>query len=77
MRRKSPSGTNEGLMRVFLAVLGVSTISSVMLWNFGLAHRIWPTHPFFATAVIAALCAIVTQLSLKEDRIRSDRATRK
>jgi hypothetical protein len=58
-------------MRVFLTTLAVSTVSSIVLWNFGLAHRIWPAHPIFATALIAALCGIATQLILSENHSKS------
>jgi hypothetical protein len=64
-------------MKIFLAVLGVSTVSSIVLWNFGLAHKIWPAHPIFTTTVIAALCAIVAQLLLSEDRLGYDGSVRK
>ena len=64
-------------MRVFVAVLGVSMVSSIVLWNFGLAHRIWPTHPILATTVIAALCAMMTQLIVSEDRSKSADVGRK
>jgi hypothetical protein len=63
----------ERAMKIFLTVLAVSTISSIVLWNFGLAHRIWPAHPVFTTTIIAMACGIVTQLLLSERHPNPDR----
>jgi hypothetical protein len=60
-------------MKVFLAVLAVSTISSIVLWNFGLGRMIWPAHPAFATTLVAMACAIATQVLLSDRRSASDR----
>ena len=54
-------------MRVFLIVLGVSIVGSVMLYNFGIAQRIWPTHPVLATTLIAGGCAALMQSILSRD----------
>jgi len=51
-------------MRIFLITLFVSTVASIVLWNFGLAAKIWPAHPILATAAIAAICGTVVQLVL-------------
>ena len=51
-------------MRIFLITLLVSTVAGIVLWNFGLAGRIWPAHPIPATTVIAAVCGTVVQLVL-------------
>jgi hypothetical protein len=51
-------------MRIFLITLLVSTVSSIVLWNFGLAGKIWPAHPLFTTVVLAAACGTVVQLVL-------------
>ncbi len=55
-------------MRIFLLTLLISTVLSIVLWNFGLAHRIWPAHPVLATAIVAAVGAAAFQLMLTRDR---------
>lgn len=54
-------------MRVFLIVLGVSIVGSVVLWNFGIAQRIWPAHPVLTTTIIVGGCAAVMQSILHRD----------
>jgi hypothetical protein len=54
-------------MRTFLIVLGVSIVGSVGLCNFGIAHRVWPAHPVFATTLIVGGCAAVMQSILYRD----------
>jgi hypothetical protein len=54
-------------MRVFLITLAASIALSIGLWNFGLARRIWPSHPLLATTLIAAGCATAVQLLLTRD----------
>ena len=54
-------------MRVFLITLAVSLGLSIGLWNFGLAHKIWPSHPLLATTVIAMVCAMAVQTILRRD----------
>ncbi len=54
-------------MRIFLITLAASTGISIVLWNFGLAAKIWPEHPFFATLAIAMACGIAIQLLLSRD----------
>ena len=44
-------------MRTFLIVLLVSIVASIVLWNLGLAHLIWPGHPYAATVLCATLLA--------------------
>jgi len=56
-------------MRIFLVTLAVSTVAGVTLWQFGLAHRIWPSHPFLATVVIAAGGGIAAQLVASHDQV--------
>ncbi len=56
-------------MRIFLVTLAVSTVSGVALWQFGLAHRIWPSHPFLATVVVAAGSGIAAQLAASHDPV--------
>lgn len=51
-------------MRTFLMTLLISTVATVVLWNLGLAHKIWPAHPFAATTIFAALCAALVQMLL-------------
>lgn len=57
-------------MRIFLITLLVSAVASIVLWNFGLAHKIWPSHPIVATAVIAVVCGIGVQLALTYESAR-------
>jgi hypothetical protein len=54
-------------MRVFLIVLGVSIVGSVVLYNFGIAQRIWPAHPVLATTIIVGGCAAIMQSILSRD----------
>jgi hypothetical protein len=54
-------------MRVFLIVLGVSIVGSIVLYNFGIAHRIWPAHPVRATTLIAGGCAALMQSILSRE----------
>ena len=54
-------------MRIFLIVLGISIVGSVVLWNFGIAERIWPAHPVLATTIIAGGCATLMQSILSRD----------
>jgi hypothetical protein len=54
-------------MRVFLIVLGIAIVGSVVLWNFGIAQRIWPAHPVLATTIIAGGCAALMQSILSRD----------
>ena len=54
-------------MRVFLIVLGVSIVGSIVLYNFGIAHRIWPAHSVLATTLIAGGCAALMQSVLSRD----------
>ena len=53
-------------MRVFLITLVVSILETIFLWTFGLAQRIWPTHPLLAISLIAGVSAIVIQALLSE-----------
>ena len=60
-------------MRIFLIVLAVSIALSIGLWNFGLAQKIWPSHPLLATTVIAMVCAMVVQTILTRDEAAEKR----
>jgi len=51
-------------MRIFLITLLVSTVGGIVFWNFGLANKIWPAHPFVTAVALAALCGIAVQLVL-------------
>jgi hypothetical protein len=48
----------------FLIVLAVSIVASIELWNFGVAAKIWPSHPLLCTTVLAMALAIAVQMSL-------------
>lgn len=61
------------VMRIFLITLLVSTVATIVFWNFGLAGKIWPAHPFFAAVVLAAACGIVVQLVLTYETSSSKR----
>lgn len=54
-------------MRVFLIVLGVSIVGSIVLWNFGIAQRIWPARPVLATTIIVSGCAAAMLSILHRD----------
>jgi hypothetical protein len=54
-------------MRIFLITFVVSTVSSLALWQLGLASKISPAHPFFTTVIVAAGCGIAVQLILSRD----------
>ena len=54
-------------MRIFLITFVVSTVSSIALWQLGLASKISPAHPFFTTVIVAAGCGIAVQLILSRD----------
>jgi hypothetical protein len=52
-------------MRVFLLTLVASTVPSILFWNFGLAQKVWPTHPVLLTTVIAAICGSAVQIHFR------------
>ena len=54
-------------LRTFLIVLAVSIGLSIGLWNFGIAGKIWPSHPLLATTLIAMVCAMAVQTILMHD----------
>ena len=56
-------------MRTFLITLIASTVGSVILWELGLAAKIWPAHPLLATVVIATVGACAVQHFLTRDAI--------
>jgi hypothetical protein len=56
-------------VRIFLITLVVSTFGAIALWQFGLAHKISPAHPFLVTVAIAAGCGIAVQLLLSHDAV--------
>jgi uncharacterized BrkB/YihY/UPF0761 family membrane protein len=49
-------------MKTLLLPVLVSTVVAIGFWSFGLAHRVWPAHPFLATSIFAAICAEVAHL---------------
>lgn len=55
-------------MRIFLMTLLVSLVASVVLWNFRLAHLIWPAHPLLATTLMAMGCGIAVQMAMTRER---------
>ena len=57
----------EQIVRTFLITLTASTVASVILWQVGLAAKIWPAHPLLTTVILAALGAAVVQLFLTYD----------
>jgi predicted tellurium resistance membrane protein TerC len=58
-------------MRIFLIVLAVSIGLSILLWNFGLAQKVWPAHPLLLTTLFAMVCAIAVQTILRRDEAES------
>jgi hypothetical protein len=54
-------------MRIFLITLGVSIVTSIGLWNLGLAQRIWPEHPLLCTTLLSMACGITTQSLLTSE----------
>ena len=53
-------------MRTALTTFLVSTAASLALWQFGLAFKIWPAHPFLATLGIATAGGIAVQSVLSQ-----------
>lgn len=51
-------------MRTWLITFLVSTVVSVVLWQFGLAYTIWPAHAFLATIGIAIACGIAAHIAI-------------
>jgi hypothetical protein len=49
---------------MFLISLAVSIVLTVIFWNFGVAHRIWPAHPMLATTLVAAIACGSLQVML-------------
>jgi hypothetical protein len=54
-------------MRIFLITLGVSIITSIGLWNLGVAQRIWPGHPLLCTTLLSMACGITAQSLLTNE----------
>lgn len=54
-------------MRIFLFDLVVSIMGTLVLWQFGLASKIWPAHPMLATTAIVGICAIAVHSILSRD----------
>jgi len=54
-------------MRTFLATLFASLVASIFLWNFGVAAKIWPSHPLLATTILATVTGILVQKVLTWD----------
>jgi len=57
----------------FLIVLAVSIAASIVLWNFGIAAKIWPAHPLLCTTLLAMALAIAVQTSLGKARRNANR----
>jgi len=51
-------------VRIFLIDLIASIVISIGLWEFRLAHRIWPGHPMLATGLVVAVCCIALHRAL-------------
>ena len=54
-------------MRIFVFDLVVSIMGTIVLWQFGLASKIWPAHPMLATTFIVAGCAIAVHAILSRE----------
>jgi hypothetical protein len=54
-------------MRIFLITLAVCIVTSIGLWNFGLAQRIWPAHPLWCTTLLSMFCGILADKLLRQD----------
>ena len=54
-------------MRIFLFDILISIAGTLVLWQFGLASKIWPAHPMLATTVIIACIAIAVHRILSRD----------
>lgn len=54
-------------MRIFLITLGVCIVTSILLWNFGLAQRIWPAHPLWCTTLLSMFSGILADQLLKQE----------
>lgn len=54
-------------MRKFLIDLTFSIVISFGLWEFGLARRIWPAHPYLAISLLTAVTCAILQIVLKKD----------
>jgi hypothetical protein len=55
-------------VRIFLYDLVVSIAGTLVLWQFGLASKIWPAHPMLATCGIIAICAAAVHLIVSRER---------
>jgi len=54
-------------VRKFLIDLTFSIVISFGLWEFGLARRIWPAHPYLAISLLTAVTCAILQVVLKKD----------
>jgi len=54
-------------VRKFLIDLTFSIVISFGLWEFGLARRIWPAHPYLAISLLTAVTCAILQIVLKKD----------
>jgi len=41
----------------------VATVATTLAWKLGIAHKIWPAHPYLADFLIALACCIVLQVT--------------
>ena len=48
-------------MRSFWLTLLASIVASIVLWNAGVAHEIWPAHPLLVTVVLASIFGTLVQ----------------
>jgi hypothetical protein len=55
-------------VRIFLYDLVVSIAGTLVLWQFGLASKIWPAHPMLATSGIIGICAIAVHQILSHEK---------
>ena len=57
-------------MRIFLIDLVASIVISIGLWEFGLARKIWPEHPYLATSLVVAATCAALQIVLSRDKAK-------
>ena len=61
----------QTFLRSFLVTLLVSIIITVVFWYLGLAKHLWPAHPMLATAIVAAISAIVADRLTRQPRTQN------
>jgi hypothetical protein len=60
------SDEETALVRKFLIDLTFSIVISFGLWEFGLARRIWPEHPYLAISLLTAVSCAAFQIVLRD-----------